>query len=167
MWRLAKADFIYNRTLFISIYAVILTAAAVNAVIGGMENLLMVMMFFSIVAIGAETGNEEAKYHMKRLLIRLPVPLRRIALAGHIVWILYCDFTGKAGRFLLRLSAGLFACLSGAAYLFIVRFPNDLDKTVVVIFLKSIPGTLLLLGLAAAAAFLYFFQFLHRRSYTN
>ncbi|GEM_PF-2992082 len=216
MWRLAKTDFLYNRTLFACIYGIILIGAVANAVLEGLETLLMIMMFFSIVAIGAVTGNEEAKYDMKRMLIRLPVPLRGIALAGHMVWILYwvslmlifwvscfigrhgdlsldflwiClaltgsanglvfgmglgvdstyDFTGKAGRFLLRAIALLFASISGSAYLFIARFPSDLGNNVLAAFLGSPPGAVLLLALASAAAYLYFHQFIHRRSYTH
>lgn len=216
MWRLAKTDFLYNRTLFACIYGIILIGAAANAVVRGLENLLMIMMFFSIVAIGAVTGNEEAKYNMKRFLIRLPVPLRQIALGGHMLWFLYwlslilifwvscligrhgglgldflwlClaltgsanglvfgmglgvdstyDFTGKAGRFLLRAIALFFASISGSAYLFIARFPSDLDNTALAVFLKSPFGAVVLLSLASGAALLYFHQFIHRRSYTH
>lgn len=89
MWKIFKADIIYNRILFSVIYSVIITATIVNAVVGGLERFLGPIIFFSIAAIGAFTGNEQTRYKMGRLGPSLPVPIMRIVIGGHLVWICY------------------------------------------------------------------------------
>ena len=89
MWKIFKADIIYNRILFSVLYSVIITAAIINAVVGGLERFLGQIIFFSIVAIGAFTGNEQNGYKMGRLGPSLPVPIMRIGIGGHLVWICY------------------------------------------------------------------------------
>jgi hypothetical protein len=89
MWEIFKADIVYNRILFSVLYFVIISTAAVNALVGGAENILGQMIFFSIVAIGAFTGNEQSRYKMGRLGPSLPVPILRVVLGGHLVWICY------------------------------------------------------------------------------
>ena len=51
MWKLFKADLSYNGILFGVICGIIITAAIVNAVVGGLERFLGQIIFFSIVAI--------------------------------------------------------------------------------------------------------------------
>lgn len=89
MWEIFKADIVYNRILFSILYFVIITTAVVNALVGGAEYILGQMIFFSIVAIGAFTGNEQARYKMGRLGPSLPIPILRVVLGGHLVWIGY------------------------------------------------------------------------------
>ncbi len=89
MWKLIKASLSHERNVFLLLLSVVITTAALNAFIDGMEDDLARIMFITIPALGAYVGNQSTKYRSTRFGVLLPVPLRRVVMAGHLVWIGY------------------------------------------------------------------------------
>ncbi len=79
MWKLIKADIQYNKTIFAILYSIIIPLTAANAIWGGLDEIILKTMFFSIAAMGAFIGNEETKYRFCRRRASLPVSLRHLS----------------------------------------------------------------------------------------
>jgi hypothetical protein len=84
-----KADIAYNRILFIFLYTVILSAAAANSMLGGLEDMLATLMFFSVAFIGIVAGTEETKTNRIRFFAALPVPARHLGILRYPVFTAY------------------------------------------------------------------------------
>jgi len=89
MWKLIKADIEYNRSLFAFLYTGIILAAVINSFMGGREEYLAVLMFFSVVIIGVTAGLEEMNSKRIRLYTGLPVPIRRLGIFRYPVFTVY------------------------------------------------------------------------------
>ncbi len=89
MWKLIKASLSHDRNVFVFLLSVVITAAVLNAFIDGLEDDLARIMFITIPALGTYVGNQSTKYRTTRLGVLLPLPLRQVVMAGHLIWIGY------------------------------------------------------------------------------
>ena len=89
MWKMIKADIVYNRVLFISLYFVIFVASATNALSGNLEEALAILMFFSVVVIGITAGIEELRTKQIRFFAGLPISARQLGIFRYPVFVTY------------------------------------------------------------------------------
>ncbi|MFC2156431.1 hypothetical protein ACFLT9_01210 [Acidobacteriota bacterium] len=89
MWKLIKADISYNRSLFFTLYSIMVPLFILNSFVKGIESLVGQIMFFNIVLLGALAGNDEVKHKYIRMLAVLPVSLRAFAISRFPVWMGY------------------------------------------------------------------------------
>jgi hypothetical protein len=89
MWKMIRADIVYTKILFIFLYSVVLLAAALNAIVGQMEEALATLLFFSVVVIGVTAGIEEMKTKRIRFFAGLPVPIRQLGIFRYSVFVPY------------------------------------------------------------------------------
>jgi len=89
LWKMIKADVVYNRALFVFLYTVVFLAVATNAVMGRLEEQLSILMFFSVVVTGVTAGIEEIKSKRIRYFAGLPIPVRQLGIFRYSVFVPY------------------------------------------------------------------------------
>jgi hypothetical protein len=89
VWKMVKADLLYNKTLFFILYAVFLTFALFNVIYGRMERFMLQVILISVGMIGIFAGSEEVKTRGTRRIILVPVSIGRISVMRQAILVGY------------------------------------------------------------------------------
>jgi hypothetical protein len=89
MWPLLKAEIFYNKAVFITLYSIIVPAAALNAILGGLEEHVSRLMLVSVGLLGIVIGTEEIKTKRIRLSVQLPISIRQNGIMLFPVFFMY------------------------------------------------------------------------------
>jgi hypothetical protein len=168
MWRLIKTDILYNRAVFMTLYAIIITASVLNAIWGGLEEHVSRLMLVSVGFLGIVIGSEEIKTKRIRMPVQLPVSIRVngllrfplilfywISLMG-ILWL--SSLISREGD--LSLSYLWFILVKTALILLLVSCMG-ISQDIPFCFVRNAPGSVLRFlakACAVCAAFLFFFS---------
>jgi len=168
MWRLIKTDILYNRAVFMALYSIIIPAAVLNAIRGGLEEHISRLMLVSVGVLGIVIGSEEIKTKKIRMPVQLPVSIRmngvlRFPLISAywislmvMLWI--SSLISRQGD--LNLSYLWFVLVKTATILLVVSCMG-ISQDIPFCFIRKAPGGILrFLAKASAvcAAFLFFFS---------
>ncbi|MBN2320261.1 MAG: hypothetical protein JXR49_14345 [Acidobacteria bacterium] len=92
MWKLIKADSEYFAISHYIMWSIILILVISNSILGGMEETIAIIMFFTALFFGGGMASESAKTKRIRMLSTLPLSARKLGLfyqwATVIEWIL-------------------------------------------------------------------------------
>lgn len=83
MWKLINADSEYNRILNIIQWPILFIATLANSILGGLEEILAIIMLVLGGMIGAAAGAESSKTKRIRLLSGLPLSVRKLGIFRH------------------------------------------------------------------------------------
>lgn len=89
IWRMVKADLIYNRVLFSILCAVFLAFALFNVIYGRLERFMLQIILFSVALLGIFAGSEEAKTKGIRRMMLVPVSIGRIVVYRQAILVGY------------------------------------------------------------------------------
>jgi len=87
MWKWIKSDIIYHKRLFLILYGFLLPLFVVNAIWFSSEKDMPKIIFLTLPVLGIFAGSEEVKTKQIRLLVGLPLPLRKIGLGRFVIFI--------------------------------------------------------------------------------
>jgi hypothetical protein len=168
MWPLLKAEIFYNKAVFITLYGIIVPAAALNAILGGLEEHVSRLMLVSVGLLGIVIGSEEIKTKRIRLPVQLPIPIRQNGIMRFPVFFMYwmslmvvlwiSSLISRQGSLSLDY---LWFILVKTALILVVVSCMGIGQDVPFCFIQRAPGDILrvLAKLCAVgASFLYFFS---------
>ena len=168
MWRLVKSDMKYNQATFLAFYGVIIAAAILNAIWGGLEEHISRLMLVSVGVLGIVIGSEEIKTKRVRLPVQLPVPIRANGILRFPVmflyWVSLMVILWISSLISLQGNLGLpylWFILVKTALIVVMVSSMNISMDVPFCFIRQIPGDILrvLAKLCAVcAAFVYFFS---------
>jgi len=168
MWRLIKTDIVYNQTVFIVLYGIVVPAAVLNAILGGLEEHISRLMLVSVGLLGIIIGSEEIKTKRIRLPVQLPISIRLNGILRFPVFSMFwmslmvmlwiSSLISRQGN--LNLAYLWFILVKTALILVVVSFMG-IGQDVPFCFVQRVSGDIL--GIlaklcAGGAAFLYFFS---------
>lgn len=87
MWKLIKSEISYYKTLIVTMYIVTIPFFILNTVVDNFEEYVARLMILILPIIGIITNREEKRSKKIPLYVRLPIPLRQIAIARLGVWL--------------------------------------------------------------------------------
>jgi hypothetical protein len=167
MWRLIKSDIQYNQAAFLALYGIVVTAAVLNAIWGGLEEHISRLILVSVGVLGIVIGSEEIKTKRIRLPVQLPVSIRLNGILRFPVislyWVSLMVILWISSLISLRGNLGLpylWFILVKTALILVMTSSMNISMDVPFCFVRQIPGDILrvLAKLCAVcAAFLYFF----------
>lgn len=168
IWKMIKADIVYNQIVFISLYSIIVPTVILNAVWGGLEEHISRLMLVSVGFLGIVVGTEEIKTMRIRLTVLLPISVRQNGMlrfpvfslywASLIVFLWISSLISRRGD--LNLSYLWFILVKTALILILVSCMG-IGQDVSSCFVRRVPGAIfrvLAKVCAIGAAFLYFFS---------
>jgi len=80
MWRLISANEEYHYLSGVLSWSTILALVIINSILGGMEEIIAVIMFLTAAIFGGGAASESAKTKRIRMLSTLPLSVRRLGL---------------------------------------------------------------------------------------
>jgi len=89
IWRMVRADLVYNKTLFIVLYGLFLTFALFNVIYGRLERFMLQIVLISIAMIGISAGSEEVRTKGIRRMVLIPVSIGRMAVYRQVILVGY------------------------------------------------------------------------------
>lgn len=87
MWKLIKSEVSYYKTLILTLYIITIPFFILNAVVDDFEQYVARLMILILPIVGIISNREEKRSKKIPLYIRLPIPLRHIALTRLGVWL--------------------------------------------------------------------------------
>lgn len=168
LWQLVKTDVAYNQSVFIALYGILVPAAVLNAVLGGLEEHISRLMLVSVGLLGIIIGSEEIKTKRIRLPVQLPVAIRKNGMMRFPVVSMYwvslmlmlwiSSLISRQGDLTLSY---LWFILVKSALIMIVVSCMGIGQDVPFCFIRRITGDIFKISAklcAVGAAFLYFFS---------
>jgi len=87
MWKLIKSEISYYKKLIVTLYLITIPFFILNVVVDDFEQYVARLMILILPIVGIITNREEKRSKKIPMYIRLPIPLRHIALARLGVWL--------------------------------------------------------------------------------
>ena len=173
MWKLINADSEYNYLSNCVSWAIILSLVILNSLLGGMEEVMAVIMILTALVFGGGEATESAKTKRIRMLSILPLSARMVGLyrqiGAVIAWTLYMALLAVSSLISQRGNLGpdyAWWILTRIGYMFI--FIGFMDLAYILYFCvkekkpdKTVMGWVVFPSLwivAIAALLLYFFS---------
>jgi hypothetical protein len=166
--QLIKADIVYNQAVFIALYGIVIAAAVLNAIFGGLEEHISRLMLVSVGILGIFIGSEEIRTKRIRLPVLLPISIRSNGILRFSVMSMYwvslmavlwiSSLISRQGNLGLPY---LWFILAKTALILIMVSCMSISQDVAFCFVPKVPGDVLRVmakTCAVGAAFLYFFS---------
>lgn len=83
MWNIIKAEIRYYWKIYLALYGFVAVFLVINILVGELEDELLWIVFITLPMIGNFVTNEERKTRRIRLYARLPISMRKIAVARY------------------------------------------------------------------------------------
>jgi len=87
MWKLIKSEISYYKTLIVTLYIITIPFFILNVVVDNFEQYVARVMILILPIVGIITNREEKRSKKIPLHVRLPIPLRQIAISRLGVWL--------------------------------------------------------------------------------
>ena len=87
MWKLIKSEISYYKTLILTLYIINIPFFILNTVMDNFEQYVARVMILILPIVGIITNREEKRSKKIPLHVRLPIPLRQIAISRLGVWL--------------------------------------------------------------------------------
>jgi hypothetical protein len=87
MWKLIKSEISYYKILIVTLYLVTIPFFILNVMVNNFEQYVARMMILILPIVGIITNREEKRSKKIPLHVRLPIPLRQIAISRLGIWL--------------------------------------------------------------------------------